>query len=66
MDIVTVEKDGMKYEAEYFSDDEMVTVYGNDGVPANVVINGMSEINAARSALRQLINMNQISAMKDD
>lgn len=66
MDIVTVEKDGMKYEAEYFSDDEMVTVYGNNGVPANVVINGMSEINAARSALRQLISMNQISAMKVD
>jgi hypothetical protein len=30
MDIVAVEKDGIKYEDEYFSDDEMVTVYGKN------------------------------------
>lgn len=61
MQYIEIEKDGMFYEAEYFSDGEMVTIFGENGAPEVVNIHGMTEIQAARTALRNLIRAGKIS-----
>lgn len=61
MQYIEIEKDGILYEAEYFSDDEMVTIFGENGASEVVNIHGMTEIQAARTALRNLIRAGQIS-----
>jgi len=65
MSYIRVEKDGLYYEAEYFCEEDMVTVFGVRGGQSSVVINGMSEIAAARTALRNLIRENQIEPLND-
>lgn len=62
---VRVEKDGLQYEAEYYCEDDMVTVFGIRGGQSSVVLNGMSEIAAARTALRNLIRENQVDPLID-
>lgn len=62
---IRVEKDGLQYEAEYYCEDDMVTVFGIRGGQSSVVLNGMSEIAAARTALRNLIRENQVDPLID-
>ncbi len=59
MSYITLERDKLVYEAEYFLDDGMVTVIGERGI-SNIDINGMSECVAARTGLRNLINQGLI------
>ena len=66
MSYIFVEKDGVKYEAEYFCDGNMVTIYGERGGQSVVDINGMTEEAAARTALRNLIREKQIDPKSDD
>ncbi|UCZ75341.1 hypothetical protein LHK94_20525 [Dickeya zeae] len=54
MSYIEVEKDGVAYAAEYFVSDNQVSVVG-DGVVEDIFMNGMKEINAARTGLRNLI-----------
>ncbi|RXJ10759.1 hypothetical protein [Lelliottia nimipressuralis] len=61
MQSIEIEKNGMFYKAEYFSDDEMVTVFGENGEPEVVNIHGMTEVQAARTALGNLIRTGKIS-----
>ena len=65
MSYVRVEKDGLEYEAEYFFEEDMVTVFGIRGGQSSVVLNGMTEIAAARTALRNLIRENQVDPLID-
>lgn len=65
MPYICVEKDGVKYKAEYFCDDNMVTIYGERGGQSMVDINGMTEAAAARTALRNLIREKQIDPLSD-
>ena len=50
MSYIRVEKDGLQYEAEYFREEDMVTVFGVRGGHSSVVLNGMTEVAAARTA----------------
>ena len=59
MPYISVEKDGFLYEAEYFYDENLVTVIGERG-EAFVETNNMTEQAAARTALRSLIRENKI------
>lgn len=65
MSYVRVEKDGLEYKAEYFFEEDMVTVFGIRGGQSSVVLNGMTEIAAARTALRNLIRENQVDPLTD-
>lgn len=65
MSYIQVEKDGLLYEAEYFCEDGMVTVFGIRGGQSNVDLNGMSEVATARTALRNLIRENQVDPLSD-
>ncbi len=65
MSYIQVKKDGLLYEAEYFCEDGMVTVFGIRGGQSNVDLNGMSEAAAARTALRNLIRENQVDPLSD-
>ena len=65
MQYVSVFKDGVEYEAEFFNIDGEVTVVG-DGCSEMVVMNGMTEINAARTALRRLIHNGKVSPKEID
>lgn len=65
MSYIRVEKDGLQYEGEYFCEENMVTVVGVRGGQSSVVLNGMTEIAAARTALRNLIRENQIDPLTD-
>ncbi|EPB4340048.1 hypothetical protein QNZ44_004117 [Enterobacter kobei] len=65
MSYVRVEKDSLEYEAEYFFEEDMVTVFGIRGGQSSVVLNGMTEIAAARTALRNLIRENQVDPLTD-
>lgn len=56
---ISVEKDGLYYEAEYFVNDNMVTIFGERG-QCSVDIHGMTEQLAARTALRNLIREKKI------
>ena len=51
MPYIQVEKDGLLYEAEYFYEDGMVTVFGIRGGQSSVDLNGMTETAAARLSL---------------
>lgn len=42
MPYIQVEKDGLLYEAEYFYEDGMVTVFGIRGGQSSVDLNGMT------------------------
>ncbi len=66
MSYIRVEKDGLQYEGEYFCEENMVTVFGVRGGQSSVVLNGMTEIAAARTALRNLIRENQIDPLTDE
>ena len=66
MSYIRVEKDGLQYEGEYFCEENMVTVSGVRGGQSSVVLNGMTEIAAARTALRNLIRENQIDPLTDE
>lgn len=65
MSCIRVEKDGLLYEAEYFYEENMVTIFGIRGGQSSVVLNGMTEVAAARTALRNLIRENQIDPLTD-
>ncbi|MEQ5202533.1 hypothetical protein ABN228_08475 [Providencia rettgeri] len=65
MSYIRLEQDGVLYEAEYFCEDGMVTVFGIRGGQSNVDLNGMSEIAAARTALLNLIRENQVDPLSD-
>ncbi|MDD8476054.1 hypothetical protein LAW64_05565 [Escherichia coli] len=65
MSYIQVEKDGLQYEAEYFYEDGMVTVFGVRGGQSSVDLNGMTEVAAARTALRNLIRENQVDPQSD-
>lgn len=65
MSYIRVEKDGLQYEAEYFCEEDMVTVFGVRGGQSSVVLNGMTEVTAARTALRNLIRENQVDPLTD-
>lgn len=65
MSCIRVEKDGLLYEAEYFYEENMVTIFGARGGQSSVVLNGMTEVAAARTALRNLIRENQIDPLTD-
>ncbi|RWT76512.1 hypothetical protein DN591_23985 [Citrobacter freundii] len=65
MSCIRVEKDGLLYEAEYFYEENMVTIFGTRGGQSSVVLNGMTEVAAARTALRNLIRENQIDPLTD-
>ncbi|MEE3649473.1 MULTISPECIES: hypothetical protein [unclassified Brenneria] len=54
MSYIEVEKDGVIYAAEYICSDNEVVVLGN-GKTETIFLNGMKEINAAKTALRTLI-----------
>lgn len=54
MNYIEVEKDGILYAAEYFVSGNQVSVVGN-GTVEDIFMNGMKEINAARTGLRNLI-----------
>lgn len=61
---IRIEKDGLQYEAEYFFEDNTVTVFGETGQSV-VDINGMTEEAAARTALRSLIRQKQIKSQSE-
>lgn len=65
MSLIRVEKDGLQYETEYFCEEDMVTVFGIRGGQSSVVLNGMTEVTAARTALRNLIRENQVDPLTD-
>ncbi|EEV7833294.1 hypothetical protein KQQ74_001629 [Escherichia coli] len=65
MSYIRVEKDGLQYGAEYFREEDMVTVFGVRGGHSSVVLNGMTEVAAARTALRNLIRENQVDPLTD-
>lgn len=65
MQYIEFEKDGKLYEVEYFADDETVTIYGEDGGREVVDIHGMSEVQAARTPLRNLIRAGKVSPKPD-
>lgn len=65
MSCIRVEKDGLLYEAEYFYEENMVTIFGIRGGQSSVVLNGMTEVAAAHTALRNLIRENQIDPLTD-
>ncbi|WP_195377850.1 hypothetical protein [Klebsiella michiganensis] len=65
MSYIRVDKDGLQYEAEYFFEEDMVTVFGIRGGQSSVVLNGMTEVAAARTALRNLIRENQVDPLAD-
>lgn len=44
MSYIRVEKDGLQYGAEYFREEDMVTVFGVRGGHSSVVLNGMTEV----------------------
>jgi hypothetical protein len=66
MSFIHVEKDGLQYEAEYFCEEDMVTVFGIRGGQSSVVLNGMTEVAAARTALRNFIRENQVDPLTDE
>ncbi|MBL0906737.1 hypothetical protein G5645_01885 [Pectobacterium carotovorum] len=51
---VEVEKDGVIYTAEYFCEDNEISVIGNGTIEV-IFINGMRETHAAKTGLRNLI-----------
>ncbi|KLP53254.1 hypothetical protein ABR39_21840 [Enterobacter genomosp. O] len=65
MSYIRVEKDGLQYEAEFFCEENMVTVFGVRGGQSSVALNGMTEVAAARTALRNLIRENQVDPLSD-
>lgn len=65
MSYIRVEKDGLQYEVEYFCEENMVTVFGVRGGQSSVERNGMTEVAAARTALRNLIRENQVEPLTD-
>ncbi len=54
MSQIEIEQDGIVYAAEYFCDDNEVSVIGNEKIEV-IILNGMREINAAKTGLRNLI-----------
>lgn len=64
MPYIQVEKDGLLYEAEYFYEDGMVTVFGIRGGQSSVDLNGMTTA-AARTALRNLIRENKVDPLSE-
>lgn len=65
MQFIELEKDGKLYEVEYFADDDTVTIFGEDGGAEVVDIHGMTEIQAARTALRNLIRAGKVSPKQE-
>lgn len=65
MQYVSVIKDDVEYEAEYFNIDGEITVVG-EGDTEMVVMNGMSELHAAKTALRKLIRNGKVSPKGND
>lgn len=65
MQYISVFKDGVEYEAEYFNIDGEITVVG-EGDTEMVVMNGMNELHAAKTALRKLIRNGKISPKENE
>ncbi|MFJ5505773.1 hypothetical protein ACIPUO_16380 [Pectobacterium carotovorum] len=51
---IEVEKDGIIYAAEYFCEDNEISVIGNGAIEI-IFMNGMRETHAAKTGLRNLI-----------
>lgn len=59
MGIVEIEQNGHRYSAEYVLDENVITVFGDDG-QESTQLGGMSEEGVARMLLRNLIHKGHI------
>lgn len=63
VDSIEIERDGKAYEAEYFVDQGLVTVYGDRG-QESTQLGGLSEQQAARFLLNSLIRKGHIDPVE--
>lgn len=63
MGYIKIEKNGIKYSAEYVVDDNVVTVFGGSG-SESTQLGGMSEKGAAHMLLNSLVRKGHIEPTK--